>query len=63
VAKPPAEHAADEQFTRWLRDVVPAVEEAAGVAIAGDQKRLRELLTTIDEKRCVTCHKAYKKEK
>lgn len=63
VAKPPAEHAADEQFTRWLRDVVPAVEEAATAAIAGDRQRLEALVNTIDEKRCVTCHKAYKKEK
>jgi hypothetical protein len=63
VAKPDGAHAADAQFMGWLRGAATAVEEAAGVALAGDAQQLKALLPTIDEKRCVACHRVYKKEK
>jgi len=62
VATPEAEHAKDERFVRWMGEAAAAVREAAGVALGKDGDALHQAIESIDEKRCVACHKVYKKE-
>lgn len=56
------EHKDDARFAKMLGDAATDALAIAELALAGDAEKLRPAMADLDKRRCIACHKIYRKD-